>query len=544
MRKWGKREASVEDVTRNYCAVVYGLFSNNFKPSAHHCNMQLDDFLHFMKFGFTLHGEWLIRGLRIPRKRRGVVAGDGALPGEPDTAAGRTAVDGTRVSIWFEGQQDFYSGIVHYDTGYVSELANEGKAADNDGDGAPMHYLLKFDDGDEKFAHFVAGHPDRDSQHHQRRLHRRRAPAPAPKRAAQHRHRQAVGPARCQPSRPPRHLRLHLPQNGEIIEYTDGCGYQFQGQTNAGRVARSASSAIGVRRKSVISIPAHGKNHSDHQGHTMDCNLKELTLSDEAPILSGTRDVALALAQHRPEPTQTREAKFSPWAPKDVIYAFYDDALLARAHQEFTPYKDSKFYHARTGMQKDARTAETLGTLNLNRIHCACERCKAPLYDYQNCLVKKVAGAVTQKECKRVRGSAAVTTQTQALADFSLQVRKGSTWPLRVEEDQEGEEGRFWLAKIKDEPERLEGTMTFAGQVFKEGWIVAKAQYYSLLRERGPETARERVYKLLPTDTYLSLNHIIRLESSVNMVVDSKSKSKPKPWVLKDADRARIEAAL
>ena len=49
---------------------------------------------------------------------------------------------------------------------------------------------------------------------------------------------------------------------------------------------------------------------------------------------------------------------------------------------------------------------------------------------------------------------------------------------------------------------------------------------------------------MLPTDTYLSLNHIIRLESSVNMVVDSKSKSKPKPWVLKDADRARIKAAL
>ena len=159
-------------------------------------------------------------------------------------------------------------------------------------------------------------------------------------------------------------------------------------------------------------------------------------------------------------------------------------------------------------------------------VHCACESCKAPLYDYQNFLVKKIIRAVTQVECKRVRGTAAVTTQTQALADFSLQVRKGSTWPLRVEEDQEGEEGRFWLAKIKDEPERLE------------------AQYYSLLRERGPETARERVYKLLPTDTYLSLNHIIRLESSVNMVVDSKSKSKPKPWVLKDADRARIEAAL
>ena len=108
----------------------------------------------------------------------------------------------------------------------------------------------------------------------------------------------------------------------------------------------------------------------------------------------------------------------------------------------------------------------------------------------QNCLVKRIVGAATQKECKRARGIEAVTMQTQALTDFSLQVRKGNTWPLRVKEYQEGEEGRFWLAKIKEDPVRLEGTMTFAGQVFKEGWIVAKAQYYSLLHERGPETAR------------------------------------------------------
>ena len=43
-----------------------------------------------------------------------------------------------------------------------------------------------------------------------------------------------------------------------------------------------------------------------------------------------------------------------------LICASYDDALLERYHQQFTPHKDSKFYHARTGMQKDARTAETL----------------------------------------------------------------------------------------------------------------------------------------------------------------------------------------
>ena len=72
-------------------------------------------------------------------------------------------------------------------------------------------------------------------------------------------------------------------------------------------------------------------------------------------------------------------------------------------------------------MQKDSRTAETPGTLNVNRIHCARESCQAPLCDYQNYIVKKVVGAVTQVECKRFRGTAVMTTQTQALlAYFSL----------------------------------------------------------------------------------------------------------------------------
>ena len=54
------------------------------------------------------------------------------------------------MSIWFEEQQDFYSGIVHYSTEDVPGLANESKAADNDGGGAPMQYLLKYDDGDDE----------------------------------------------------------------------------------------------------------------------------------------------------------------------------------------------------------------------------------------------------------------------------------------------------------------------------------------------------------------------------------------------------------
>jgi len=99
--------------------------------------------------------------------------------------------------------------------------------------------------------------------------------------------------------------------------------------------------------------------------------------------------------------------------------------------------------------------------------------------------------------------------------------------------------------KIKDDPVRLGGTMTFAGQVFKEGGTLAKAQYYSLLHECGPETARERVYRHLPTETFPSLNHITRLHSSVALVVDRKFNSKkPSHGCSRLKDRALIEAAL
>ena len=87
--------------------------------------------------------------------------------------------------------------------------------------------------------------------------------------------------------------------------------------------------------------------------------------------------------------------------------------------------------------------------------------------------------------------------------------------------------------------------MTFASRIIKEGWILAKAQYFSLLHGRGPETAGGQVLKPFPTEAILSLNHITRLGWSVALMVDSKSNSKKtEPWVLRAADRALIKAAL
>ena len=77
-------------------------------------------------------------------------------------------------------------------------------------------------------------------------------------------------------------------------------------------------------------------------------------------------------------------------------------------------------------MQQNPRTAETTGVLDVNRIHCACANCRAPKYDFRNCLVKVIVGSSLKVQCKRVRGTAPVATQTQALADFSLRVKRNS----------------------------------------------------------------------------------------------------------------------
>ena len=104
-----------------------------------------------MKPGFTAHGEWPVNGLRISRKRRGKASGD-ALPRAPGASQERSAVDDTRMSIWFEKQRDFYSGTAFFNTEFPAELATEGKAADSDDDGAspPSPYCLPmYDDEDQ-----------------------------------------------------------------------------------------------------------------------------------------------------------------------------------------------------------------------------------------------------------------------------------------------------------------------------------------------------------------------------------------------------------
>ena len=74
--------------------------------------------------------------------------------------------------------------------------------------------------------------------------------------------------------------------------------------------------------------------------------------------------------------------------------------------------------------------------------------------------------------------------------------------------------------------------------------VTSAARCCSYLRTREPSTRKERVCKLLPDQTYLSLNHLARLNKAVKLVVDTASKSKPKSRVLTAGEKTCIEAAL
>jgi len=136
------------------------------------------------------------------------------------------------------------------------------------------------------------------------------------------------------------------------------------------------------------------------------------------------------------------------------------------------------------------------------------------------------------------------TIDNAAKAMGGLLLERGGLGSVRRCLGQQGEEVKDWLAKIENDPERLEGGITFAGRVFKEGSIVAKVSCSSFPHDRGPVGAKKRVYKRVYDQKFLSLSHLARQDRAVKLVRDTKSKRNSKPWVLTAAEGARIEAAL
>ena len=66
--KRGRRKAASEEVVVQECDTWFGFFDANHKANAQHYNMQRDDINSYLKYGYTVHGEWFLDGERLPRK--------------------------------------------------------------------------------------------------------------------------------------------------------------------------------------------------------------------------------------------------------------------------------------------------------------------------------------------------------------------------------------------------------------------------------------------------------------------------------------------
>jgi len=144
------------------------------------------------------------------------------------------------------------------------------------------------------------------------------------------------------------------------------------------------------------------------------------------------------------------QQKPTTWSTDSRVYAFYSEKLLSKPKEHFKTYKDSKKYHVRHGMCQNASRAETHGPLIVGLAFCACAKCLELKYD--ECLVKQHSGQVRTVEVPKNKGERAVETQASALSAFVAGVTANSTWAVAAAEDSRSSEGRYWLARIIEEP--------------------------------------------------------------------------------------------
>ena len=86
-------------------------------------------------------------------------------------------------------------------------------------------------------------------------------------------------------------------------------------------------------------------------------------------------------------------------------------------------------------------------------------------------------------EVPRKKGERAVETQASALPAFVAGVTANSTWAVAAAaEDSRSSEGRYWLARIIEEPYQNPQDFIYCGEQFGKGYYIAKIHWYRCVR--------------------------------------------------------------
>lgn len=510
--KRGKAEARSYSGVRNECIVVYGLFDPDSKPSAHQYNMQRLDAEFYLKHGFVVYGEWFVNKKRVPRYKLRAPSDEDETDAEPvERAAREEATLTKRVLIYFTNYDDYFAGIVdNYD-------AEKTEAC---------YYHVVFDDGDEadySWRQIMLGV----------RWHTSNGYVPAP-----HEEELPTGCIGGEGSSEwslsdETELKPRMPDIKDHYEGTDGCGGQFQGETNYGLVARGAIGPTRVRRHSIIDEANHGKNVSDPAGGQFQARLNE-SVKENHTIYPGTRNLVAYMAEYHSAPSAgVEQQKPATWSPDTKVYAYYSKKVLNKPKERFVPYKNSKRFHSRHGVCTNRSRAEDFGPIVMTESFCACDMCVS--LKFEQCLAKKHVGHVQRVEVRRKKGTRGVVTQSEALPAFVLNVHKHQFWAVTAAEDERAAEGEYWLARILDEPYQNSAEFMYAGERFETGYYVARIHWLRCVR-RGVT----RAYKEERTEKYLSMNAIIRTDGPIKLTKPPLERARKGEFDLGSDEQTRI----
>jgi len=125
-------------------------------------------------------------------------------------------------------------------------------------------------------------------------------------------------------------------------------------------------------------------------------------------------------------------------------------------------------------------------------------------------------------EVPRKKGERAVETQASALPAFVAGVTANSTWAVAAAaEDSRSSEGRYWLARIIEEPYQNPQDFMYCGEQFGKGYYIAKIHWYRCVRRGVLRSYKEeREVSNLPT------NAVIRTDGAVKMTKPPSGKRK------------------
>jgi hypothetical protein len=256
----------------------------------------------------------------------------------------------------------------------------------------------------------------------------------------------------------------------------------------------------------------------------------------------GTRNMMLYLAQNHPTPTVSA-ARSGRWSPQRYFYGYYDEALVSRPKKYFKVYEQSKKYHYRGGFCADKFTVKHDGPITAKEYFCACPSCALPLCDFNNCKLKSLTGSRMSFHCPSIKPPDAVTTRLGSLAEFSKTIKKSEYRAVKVERDQQGIEGPYWLANVLGDAYQAPEDVTYAGDEIEKGSWVVKIRWLECDNHAESSSSSTRLYRKTNSEAEVRLLYTNALVKT-GPVDLKKNRAQPRKLELLDSERMMIEQAM